>query len=44
MGQRGNHRALARICKFYSLKKLFLEVVIKRKSNSWEVPKFQSDV
>ena len=37
MGQRGNLRALAGICEFHSL---FLEVVIRRNSNSWEVRSF----
>ena len=36
--QRRNLRALAGICEFYP--KLFLEVVIKRKSNSWDVRTF----
>ena len=39
--QRRNLRALAGICKFHP--KLFLEVVIKRKSNSWDVRTFTID-
>ena len=39
--QRRNLRALAWICEFYP--KLFLEVVIKRKSNSWDVRTFTID-
>ena len=41
MRQRRNLRALAGICKFHP--KLFLEVVIKRKSNSWDVRTFTID-
>ena len=36
MGQRGNLRALAGKCDGTSVK-LFLDVVIKQKSNSWDV-------
>ena len=41
MRQRRNLRALAGICKFHPM--LFLEVVIKRKSNSWDVRTFTID-
>ena len=41
MRQRRNLKALAGICKFHP--KLFLDVVIKRKSNSWDVRTFTID-
>ena len=39
MAQRGNLRALAGTCDETSIK-LFLDVVIKQKINSWDVSKY----